>query len=147
MLSYTIQAHRTAPATAEAFTGEARLALDVDPAGRTDAFNPAELLLTAIAACMLKGIERVAPMLNFELRGAEVRVYGEREDSPPRMSRIDYELVVDTDESDARLSLLHRNIQKYGTIYNTVSAAVPLNGTIRRAGTDGSPAEASIGLT
>ena len=140
MLSYTIHARRTAPAAAEARTKEARLALDTDPAGRMDAFNPAELFLTAVAACMLKGIERVGPMLKFELRGAEVRVYGERQDSPPRMSRIEYELVVDTDESDARLSLLHRNVQKFGTIYNTVSAAVPLNGSIRRVGASTPPA-------
>ena len=138
MLTYTIHARRTAPAAAEAWTKEARLALDTDPAGRADAFNPAELFLTAVAAFMLKGIERVAPMLKFELRGAEVRVYGERQDDPPRMTRVEYALVVDTDESDARLSLLHRNVQKYGTIYNTVSAAVPLSGTIGRAGADAS---------
>ena len=141
MLTYTIHARRTAPAAAEAWTREARVALDTDPAGRADAFNPAELLLTAVAACMLKGIERVAPMLKFELRGAEVRVYGERQDSPPRMSRIEYELVVDTDETDARLSLLHRNVKQYGTIYNTVSAAVPLTGTVRRAGADETPSD------
>ena len=134
MLTYTIHARRTAYAPAEAWTKEARLALDTDPAGRADAFNPAERFLTAIAACMLKGIERVAPMLEFALRGAEVRVYGERQDSPPRMLHVEYELVVDTDESDARLSLLHRNVQKYGTIYNTVSAALPLTGFVRRSG-------------
>ena len=136
MLTYTIHARRTAPAAAEASTKEAHLALDTDPAGRADAFNPAELFLTAVAACMLKGIERVAPMLKFELRGVRVRVYGERQDNPPRMTRVEYELVVDTDESDARLALLHRNVQKYGTIYNTVCAAVPLSGTIRRADAD-----------
>jgi uncharacterized OsmC-like protein len=134
MLTYTITARRTGPAAAEAETKQARLTLDTDPAGRTDAFNPAELFLTAVAACMLKGIERVGPMLGFDLRGAEVRVHGERQDSPPRMLRVEYELVVDTNESDARLSLLHRNVRKYGTIYNTVSAALPLVGTIRRAG-------------
>lgn len=144
MLTYTIHARRTAPAVAEAWTKEARLTLDVDPAGRADAFNPAELLLTAVAACMLKGIERVAPMLRFELRGAEVRVHGERQDSPPRLLRVEYELVVDTDESDARLALLHRNVQKYGTIFNTVSAALPLTGIVRRAGEGAPSAEPTI---
>lgn len=145
MLTYTVTARRTGPAAAEAETKEARLTLDTDPAGRTDAFNPAELFLTSVAACMLKGIERVTPMLGFALRGAEVRVHGERQDSPPRMTRVEYELVVDTDESDARLSLLHRNVQKYGTIYNTVSAALPLAGTIRRAGEDAPLVESARG--
>lgn len=85
---------------------------------------------------MLEGIERVTPMLTFSFRGAEVRVYGEGQDSPPRMLRVEYDLVVDTDESDARLALLHRNVRKFGTIFNTVAAALPLTGTIRRAGAD-----------
>jgi uncharacterized OsmC-like protein len=133
MLEYTIVARRTDPARASARCKGAEIALDTAPAGRTDAFNPAELFLAAIAACMLKGVERVAPMLHFALRGAEVRVHGVRQDGPPRMVRVAYELVVDTDESDARLALLHRNVQKFGTIYNTVAAAVELTGEVRRA--------------
>lgn len=133
MLEYTVSAATTGPARAVARCKAAELVLDTDPAGRADAFNPAELLLTAVAACMLKGIERVAPMLHFAWRGARVRVHGVRQDAPPRLVRIDYELVVDTDEGDARLELLHRNVRKYGTISNTVAAAVELTGTACRA--------------
>ena len=135
MLEYTVTAHRSVDSTATAHCERAEsasLPLDIDPAGRRDAFNPAELLLASIAACMLKGIERVAPMLKFALRAADVRVHGVRQDTPPHMSRIDYELVVDTDESNARLDLLHLNIQKFGTVYNTLSGVVSLTGTIRR---------------
>jgi uncharacterized OsmC-like protein len=103
-------------------------------AGRRDAFNPAELLLAATAACMIKGIERVAPMLKFILRGVEVRMHAVRRDSPPGLDRIDYELIVDTDESDRRLNLLHTNVRKFGTVSNTIAAAVRLEGTIRRKG-------------
>ncbi|HEY0648933.1 OsmC family protein [Phenylobacterium sp.] len=113
-------------------TKDASLVLDTDVAGRQDAFNPAELFLTAIAACMIKGIERVTPMLKFELRGVEVRLSAERQDSPPRILRVDYELIVDTDEDDGRLALLHRNVRKYGTISNTVAAATVLEGAIHR---------------
>ncbi|MDP3068306.1 MAG: hypothetical protein Q8M72_06500, partial [Methylocystis sp.] len=45
-----------------------------------------------------------------------------RQDAPPLIERVDYELIVDTDEDDARLELLHRNVRKYGTISNTVAA-------------------------
>jgi len=48
------------------------------------------------------------------------------------MVRIEYQIVVDTDESDQRLDLLHRNLQKYGTIYNTLAGATELVGTIAR---------------
>lgn len=101
-------------------------------AGRADAFNPAELLLASLAACILKGTERVIPMLKFDLRGLEVSLHGERQDSPPKMVKIGYQIVVDTDESDQRIDLLHRNLQKYGTIYNTLAGATKLSGRIRR---------------
>lgn len=32
-----------------------------------------------------------------------------------------YELFVDSDESDHRLELLHANVKKYGTVFNTVA--------------------------
>jgi uncharacterized OsmC-like protein len=136
MLEYTIIARRTAPALATASSARAKTAsldLDTAPQGRLDAFNPAELLLTALAACMLKAIERVLPMLNFSLRSASVRVHGVRQDVPPQLVTIDYELLVDSDESDERLDLLHRNIQKYGTVYNTLAGAVKVSGVIHRA--------------
>jgi uncharacterized OsmC-like protein len=81
---------------------------------------------------MIKGIERVTPMLHFELRGVEIHLHGVRQDSPPKMISIDYELIVDTDEDDRRLDLLHQNVRKYGTISNTVAAATKLEGVIKR---------------
>jgi uncharacterized OsmC-like protein len=83
---------------------------------------------------MLKGIERVAPMLSFRFRGVEVKLHGVRQDAPPMITAIDYELIVDTDEDDRRLDLLHTNVRKYGTISNTVAKAIKLEGSIRRAG-------------
>lgn len=106
--------------------------LDTDVKGRIDAFNPAELLLAAIAACMIKGIERVSPMIHFKFRGLEVRLHGVRQDDPPFMSSITYELIVDTDEDDRRLDLMHHNVRRYGTIFNTVAAATTLEGRIVR---------------
>ncbi len=41
-------------------------------------------------------------------------------------------LVPDTDESDHRLELLHENVRKYGTVYNTVAPGTSLQGEIRR---------------
>ena len=86
----------------------------------------------AIAACMIKGIERVTPMLKFDIRGVEVHLRGVRQDRSPKMTSIDYELIVDTDEDDHRLDLLHQNVRKYGTISNTVATATRLQGVIRR---------------
>ena len=112
---------------------EAEILLDTDVKGRADAFNPAELLLAAVAACILKNIERIAPMIHFGFKGVQVTVHGVRQDSPPKMARIDYTIEIDTDEDDHKLDLMHLNIRKYGTIYNTVAAGTELNGVIRRA--------------
>lgn len=132
MLEYHVTARRIDSHGSEAKAKGARLVLDTDMAGRDDAFNPAEMLLASLAACLLKGAERVTPMLRFDLRGIEVSLRGFRQDSPPKMVRIDYEIVVDTDENDQRLDLLHRNLRKYGTISNTLAEATELVGTIRR---------------
>ena len=132
MLEYRVSARRIDSHGSLAATKDAQITLDTDVNGRPDAFNPAELFLAAIAACMIKGIERVTPMLRFDLRSVEVHLHGARQDSPPRMASVDYELIVDTDEDDRRLELLHENVRKYGTIFNTVAAATTLKGVIRR---------------
>lgn len=132
MLEYHVVARRIDSHGSEATTKHAKIILDTDMAGRPDAFNPAEMLLASLAACILKGAERVIPMLAFDLRGIEVNLHGVRQDSPPRMVRISCNIVVETDETDARLDLLHRNLKKYGTIYNTLAGATELVGTIRR---------------
>ena len=134
MQEYSVQARRIDDHGSLATTKRAEITLDTDVKGREDAFNPAELFLAAVAACMIKGIERATLMLKFNLRGVEVKLHGVRQDSPPKMISIDYELIVDTDETERRLELLHTNVRKFGTISNTVAQATKLEGTIRRRG-------------
>jgi uncharacterized OsmC-like protein len=131
-LTFDVTARRLDAHGSVASTKDATVTLDTDLAGRRDAFNPAELLLAAIAAYMIKGVERVVPMLKFELRGVHVALHGVRQDVPPRMESIDYILTVDTDESDQRLALLHENVRKYGTVFNTVAPGTSIAGEIRR---------------
>jgi len=135
-LEFDVTARRLSAHASEARCKQAVIALDTDLAGRPDAFNPAELLLAALSACIIKGIERVAPILKFNLRGLEVRVHGVRQDVPPRMESIAYEVVVDTDEEDRRLDLLHDNVRKFGTVFNTISPGTEITGTLRRRSAD-----------
>jgi uncharacterized OsmC-like protein len=132
-LEFFVTARRVDASGSLATCKDAALTLDTALAGRRDALNPAELLLAALSACMIKGIERVAPMLTFSFRRVEVRVHGVRQDVPPRMERIDYEILIDTDEPDRRLELLHENVKKYGTVFNTVAPGTVLEGVLRRA--------------
>ncbi len=131
-LQFQVHARRESAHVSSASCKNARIDMDTDLAGNPDAFNPAELLLAAVSACMIKNIERVTPILKFQLRGVEVRVHGVRQDVPPRMESIRYEIVVDTDEPDRRLDLLHDNVRKYGTVFNTVAPGSNLSGVLRR---------------
>lgn len=133
MLEYRILARRIDPSESVARTENADIRLATGLTGPVDAFNPAELLLASIAACMIKGIERVLPLLDFSLDGVEVMLHAVRQDDLPRIVSIDYELLVGTEESEQRLELLHKNVRKYGTISNTIALAARLDGVIRRA--------------
>lgn len=132
MTEYRVAARRIDSHGSLAQAKEAVVVLDTDLAGRRDAMNPVELLLSALAACMLKGIERVTPMLAIQIEGAEVQLEAIRQDVPPKLISIRYQITVDSAETDQRLDLLHRNILKYGTISNTLAATVSLEGTLTR---------------
>jgi uncharacterized OsmC-like protein len=95
--------------------------------------GPAELLCAALSACILKNVERFSHMLSFRYASASVRVEAAREEPPPRIVRMRYMLRVVTDESAERVALLHKNIQKFGTITNTLSAACDVQGEIDTA--------------
>ncbi len=131
-MQFDVVSQRLSAHASQARCKQAAITLDTDPAGNPQAFNPAELLLAALSACMIKGIERVVPILKFELRGVEVHVHGVRQDVPPRLESIRYEVIVDTDEPDRRLDLLHENVRRYGTVFNTVAPGTELTGVLHR---------------
>ena len=88
MRSYTLSARRDDANGSHASVRAARVVLDTSLAGRTDALNPVELLLAALAACMIKGVERAAPMLTFDFTGVSVTLRAERQDAPPKLTAI-----------------------------------------------------------
>ncbi|MCY1745270.1 MULTISPECIES: OsmC family peroxiredoxin [Ensifer] len=96
------------------------------------ASNWAELLLPAIAAWMIKGIERFMPILASTLDGVDVILHAARQDEPPHIFSVAYKLEVDTDQTDQRLELLHNNVRKCSTISNNLALAARRDGVIRR---------------
>jgi uncharacterized OsmC-like protein len=92
--------------------------------------GPADLLAAALAACILKNVERFSGMLPFQYVRATVHVAVEREEPPPRIVRARYTLQIETDEPQHRVEMLHRNILKFGTITNTLAAACDVQGEI-----------------
>ena len=92
--------------------------------------GPADPLASAFAACVLKNVERFARMLSFTYVTASIRVTLERQDRQPRITSVQYALHLVTAEPQHRVDLLHLNIVKHGTIYNTLAAACPVSGSI-----------------
>ena len=72
----------------------------------------------------------MSQLLPFAYESASLDVHAERQDRPPKITRITYALTVVTDEPDHRVDLLHRNIQSHGTIFNTLAAACEVSGAI-----------------
>jgi uncharacterized OsmC-like protein len=107
-----------------------RLAFDGSAVTGSTLPGPAELLATALAACILKNVERFSGMLPFRYQRASIDVSVEREEPPPHIVRAHYLLRIETDEPAHRVELLHRNIRKFGTITNTLAASCELDGDI-----------------
>ncbi len=129
---YAVTARTTDAGVAE--VGAHRAAIRFDRAWPTSAQpalpGPGELLASAFAACVIKNVERFSQVLPFAYDGAEIDVELHRSDRPPHFDRIDYVLRIVTDEPDARVDLLARNLAKHGTAYNTLAASCEIDGRI-----------------
>jgi len=138
-LSYSVLARTTAPCIAEIeFDGEV-VRFDrswaSDPTGLP---GPAELLAASFSACLLKNLERAGQLLAFHYDDAEVEVVTRRQDDPPKFVEITYRMLISTAEPQRRIDLIHRNLQKFGTVYNTLAAVCAVHGTLEaKAGSVG----------
>lgn len=98
--------------------------------------NPAELFLGSFCACVLKNVERFSHLMNFEYTNAEIKVNATRLDKPPKMDEINYELTIYSNDESLNIHLLKKNIEKFGTIYNTANLSCTINGEIKRINTN-----------
>ncbi len=131
MLEYTIQASMKSGGLAIAQAHQSEIQFDAT-SGRDDVLpNPAELLLTSLAACILKNVQRYSEMLNIPYRSANITVNGVRNDNPPLMKEINYILEIDNDADERQINNWHKNIVKFGTITNTLMRACEVHGEMK----------------
>jgi uncharacterized OsmC-like protein len=97
---------------------------------KNDLPSPADLLVSAFAACCLKNVERFSEFMHYNYDRAEISVEATRKDKPPMMEKISFILTVHTNDRNINAGLLLRNIQKFGTIYNTLNAVCEINGEV-----------------
>lgn len=132
MLEYQVNATVVSGGAAKSFANHSEISFDAT-SGRDEVLpNPAELLLTSVAACILKNVQRYSEILKIPYRSAKITVNGTRNDNPPFMKEITYRLEVDTDADDKKIANWHKNILKFGTISNTVAKAVRFKGEMEK---------------
>ena len=115
-----------------AVSREASIEFDTSVEQSASLMGPADLLASAFAACVLKNVERFARMLSFTYATASIRVILERQDRPPRITSVQYELHLVTAEPQHRVDLLHRNLMKHGTTTTHLRQLVRSAGRLRR---------------
>lgn len=94
--------------------------------------SPAELFFGAFSSCILKNVERFSEMMKFCYEKASLSVTAKRLEHPPRMKHLNYELVIYSNDDKLNLKLLQKNIEKFGTIFNTVKQSCSISGEIRK---------------
>jgi uncharacterized OsmC-like protein len=92
--------------------------------------NPAELFLGSLASCILKNVERFSGMMKFNYTKVTIEVSATRLENPPRMENIIYNLTIHSNDKKLNSDLLKKNIEKFGTIYNTVKLSCSISGDI-----------------
>lgn len=130
-MSYTVRAHTSGPGTVDVEFAIETIRFDASWASEPSGLpGPAELLAAAFSACLLKNLERASQLLDFQYDRAEVEITARRQDSPPKFVEISYEMRIATDEPERRVDLVHRNLRKYGTVYNTLAAVCEVHGQV-----------------
>lgn len=111
---------------------ESEIIFGITPESVDSQPNPAELFLGSFSACILKNVERFSLLMNFEYTEAEIMVTATRLEKPPRMDEIQYELKIHSQDDNLNIDLLKKNIEKFGTIFNTVKSSCSVIGEIKK---------------
>jgi len=129
-MNYTIKAHSNAGANATILINENEIDFGItsDPISKLS--SPAELFLGAFSSCILKNVERFAGFMHFDYSRAEISVSATRLEKPPRIDDIHYELKIFSNDAKLNINLLKKNIEKFGTIFNTVQTSCTIKGEI-----------------
>lgn len=130
MLEYQIEAESKSGGVAQANTKKIAIPFDATAESGDQLPNPAELFLSSFAACILKNVERYSIKLHIPYKKAKITVKGWRTDVPPAMVKVEYTLTIYSDAEKRKIELLHKNIKKFGTIYNTVAGNCEVNGSL-----------------
>jgi len=95
-------------------------------------FNPAEALLAAAGGCITSSMGLVASNSGVQIDGMKVAVTGVRQDSPPKIISIHYELTIDSPDTDRRIDSIFKVARKNSTVLSTLQETMELKGEWHR---------------
>ncbi len=95
----------------------------------TAGFNPVETLLSVVGTCFLTALAFVADLSHVSIGKTSMTVEATRRDRPPILTGIQFHLQVETALEDARLQRIVELAKKNSTVFQTVSLAVPIQGS------------------
>jgi len=130
MLEYRINAESKANGIALANTKDITIPFDATAESGDQLPNPAELFLSSFATCILKNVERYSQKPHIPYRKTQITVKSWRTDAPPAMVKVEYTLTILSNADLRQIDLFHKNIKKFGTIYNMVANSCEVSGNI-----------------
>jgi len=131
-MEYSIKSFSTSKEKGTTNIKETKVEFGTTPESSEVLASPAELFLSSVAACIIKNVERFSMLMNFEYSKAEISVVAIRKEKPPRMDEIEYILKVYSQDNKLNINLLKKNIEKFGTIFNTVKSSCSIKGVIEK---------------
>ena len=129
-MNYSVQAESVAGNEGTISIRASKINFGTTPKTEKNLPNPAELFLGAFASCILKNVERFSELMQFSYEKTTISVQAIRLEHPPRMEHISYELLIYSQDEKLNLNLLKKNIEKFGTIFNTVKQSCSISGEI-----------------
>ena len=131
-MKYSCKANSSSKNNASIKIKQSEIIFGITPESADNLPNPAELFLGSFSACILKNVVRFSDLMNFEYSNAEIIVNATRLEKPPKMDEINYELRIYSQDDNLNINLLKKNIEKFGTIFNTVKSSCSIVGEIKK---------------
>ncbi len=132
MQTYVVDVRRENEQHVVATTRDFSLTLGARRGDATAGFNPVETLLSAMASCLLTAVQMVAELSRVPIAGMAIQMTGVRQDQPPQLVSVTYQLTIHTDAAEDRLTRLVETAQRNSTVYQTLALAIPVSGTVVR---------------
>ena len=128
---YNVVVERDGPNKAVATARGHRLVLNAQKGAGDVGFNAAETLMAALGACLMTNLNSLAAKMHLAMDDATLQIDATRLDDPPGISELKYILTLVSDEPEERLKQLHDLCVKWGTVTNTLTNGIRMDGSIR----------------